>query len=397
MRSFKTHQCISPKIPKSKLPSLGQSRRRLSQLRRGAVAVLGLVLTISLVTLMAFTIDFGYINVAQTQMRRCADASAMAACWDVFDQQVATHSTLISHTDTLASANESALLNLVGSDQLQIDATDLELGNYGLDGSWSVPVNPADFNAVRIHLRRHTNANGELPLFFGQLTGRNSQKMQIQATAAMYAAIGGFYVPDDSSELIDIMPITFEDDSWDEAVAGFTDDDYTCSNGGISNGSDGVCEIWLYPSATGSSGNCGTVDIGGSNNSTSDISRQIVHGISQQDMIDLGKPLAFDSNGELELNGDTGISAGIKDELKSIIGETRIIPIYTRVTGNGNNSTYTIIRWEGVTIIDVKLTGAKKHKRVLVQPTKVVARHAKIDYTGTNISTHVVTPVMLVE
>ncbi|MEZ6119621.1 MAG: hypothetical protein R3C28_24060 [Pirellulaceae bacterium] len=61
------------------------------------------------------------------------------------------------------------------------------------------------------------------------------------------------------------------------------------------------------------------------------------------DMNAMGGTLEFDANGELVLNGDTGISAGVKDELASIVGETRIIPIFSQVQGPGNNADYTIV------------------------------------------------------
>ncbi len=105
----------------------------------------------------------------------------------------------------------------------------------------------------------------------------------------------------------------------------------------------------------------------------------------------------LDANGELDLNGDTGISAGIKDELATLIGKTRVIPIFREVNGNGNNANFVIVRWEGVRILDVKLTGKPNQKRVIIQPAKVVARGTKIDFSGQHRSSHLVTPVMLVE
>ena len=57
-----------------------------------AAAVLGLILTVSLVALVAVTLDFGYIHVAETELQRSADASAMAACWELYDQQAANNS-----------------------------------------------------------------------------------------------------------------------------------------------------------------------------------------------------------------------------------------------------------------------------------------------------------------
>jgi hypothetical protein len=62
-------------------------------------------------------------------------------------------------------------------------------------------------------------------------------------------------------------------------------------------GCDRILEVNLYPRGTGSPGNRGTVDIGSSNNSTCDISCQIVEGISPQDMEHHNHRLEFDENG----------------------------------------------------------------------------------------------------
>ena len=177
-------------------------------------------------------------------------------------------------------------------------------------------------------LRRQGESNGELPLFFGAITGRESQALRTTATAAMFFAIDGFEQPK-GDETRGILPIALDLPSWLDAVASQTEDNYAFINGTVQSGSDGIFETNLYPKGTGSPGNRGTVDIGGANNSTADSSRQVLYGISAQDFVDLGKPLIFDGNGELELNGDTGISAGIKDELATLIGQTRVIPIFS--------------------------------------------------------------------
>ena len=144
----------------------------------------------------------------------------------------------------------------------------------------------------------------------------------------------------------------------------------------ITAGSDGVLEVNLFPQGTGSPGNRGTVDIGSSNNSTADIARQIVYGISPSDLAHHGGSLIWTTDGELELNGDTGISAGVKDELDSIKGKPRLIPIFSTVVGPGNNAQYTIVHWAGIRIMDVKLTGSMNQKRVIVQPAPMVVSGA---------------------
>ena len=95
-------------------------------------------------------------------------------------------------------------------------------------------------------------------------------------------------------------------------------------------------EINLYPSGNGPPGNRGTVDIGSNNNSTADLSRQILNGVTKSDLAYHGGKLEFNEDGELFLNGDTGISAGIKDELAAVIGQPKIIPIFSNVSGPGN-------------------------------------------------------------
>lgn len=371
-------------------------RHRWARKRRGAAAVLGLFLTISLIALTAVTLDFGRIHVGQTELKRSADASAMAACWELLDHHVANPSTAVSQSQVESAANEFASYNLIGDQAPQCSGSDVELGTYGLDGSWSTG-NASDYNAVRVTLRRQSGTNGELPLFFGSLTGRNSQSLSTTSTAAMFNAISGFHEPSKADATIHMLPLALDEPSWEAAIANESTDTYAYSDGSVTSGSDGIFETNLYPKGTGSPGNRGTVDIGGADNSTSDLERQVLHGISKQDFAELGKPLELDSNGELTLNGDTGISAGIKDELATLIGKVRIIPIFRSVVYNGNTATYTIVKWEGVRILDVKLTGKKDLKRVIVQPANVLARGAKIDYTGTHISTHLVTPVMLVE
>lgn len=376
-------------------PSVNR-RRMPARMRRGAAAVFGLILTVSLVALMAVTIDMGHIRVAEAELQRSADASAMAACWELFDQQVSGASESAMQSNARQAANSIATRNFVGQQAPEFSSDDVELGTYSPDQSWSTS-DPSTYNAARVTLRLQAGGNGELPLFFGDVTGRQSQSLRTTATAAMFSTITGFNEPETHDETIDILPFALDLPSWVAMCAGATQDSFEFNNGSVRSGSDGLCETNLYPQGTGSPGNRGTVDIGGSNNSTKDLSRQILHGISKQDFIDLGKPLKFDSNGELKLNGDTGISAGVKDELASIIGKVRIIPIYTTVTGNGNNAMYTIVKFEGVRILEVKLTGKMSEKRVIVQPAKAVARHAIVDSAPVTQSPYLYTPVMLVQ
>jgi hypothetical protein len=142
-------------------------------------------------------------------------------------------------------------------------------------------------------------------------------------------------------------------------------------------------------------GNRGTVDIGSSNNSTADIARQIVSGISAADLAYLGGSLRFDETGVLHLNGDTGISAGVKDELASIVGLPRLIPIFRSVVGPGNNADYTIVKFVGIRILAVKLTGSMSSKHVTIQPANVIAKGGIYEQGATGTQ-YIYSPIRLV-
>lgn len=54
--------------------------------------------------------------------------------------------------------------------------------------------------------------------------------------------------------------------------------------------------------------------------------------------------------------------------MKDVIGEVKAIPLFTSVSGPGNNATYVISRFVGVRIMDVRLTGNPNKRHVTVQP-----------------------------
>jgi len=237
-------------------------------------------------------------------------------------------------------------------------------------------------------------------LFFANFFGQSGRNMTVEATAAMAWQVKGFSSPSSSgSANLGILPFAIDETTWNDMLSGGGTDSfqYDSDRSVVDSGSDGIREVNLYPQGTGSPGNRGTVDIGGANNSTSDLARQVVYGISAKDFTELGKPLVLDSNGTLTLNGDTGISAGVKDELASVIGQTRIIPVFSSADSNGNNATFTIVRWVGVRILAVKLTGAMNSKYLMIQPAPVLARNVIPGDTSRIWSSTIYSPVVLVK
>jgi hypothetical protein len=213
--------------------------------------------------------------------------------------------------------------------------------------------------------------------------------------ASFQLRVVGFRVTGNTGNA-NLLPFALDRDTWDDMLAGDGEDNWEWdeTTQTLSPGSDGVLEVNLYPQGKDSlpPGNRGTVDIGGSNNSTADIARQIVDGVSQEDLAYHGGEIKLDDDGILMLNGDTGISAGVKDELASIMGQPRAIPLFESVNGPGNNAMYTIIGFVGVRIVDVKLTGKQNDKHVTVQPA-IDIDDAGIFDSGPQYSFYIYSPV----
>ncbi len=370
--------------------------------RKGNVLVLSAFLMLIMMGVLAFSLDVGYVYVSKSQLQRSADSAALAAACEMIDQGALSGDGTfnISESNIRSRAEEYAGYNYVLAADPASGPSDVTVG-YPED-----PFHPHRqmqtsninmFNAVNVRVRRHTDQNGEVPLFFARFLGHDFVQTQADATAAIIVNVRGFGTPNNGNNQ-GILPFALDEETWLDMLAGGGTDDWTWDpeDEDISPGGDGIREVNLYPQGTGSPGNRGTVDIGSNNNSTNDIARQITDGVTPEDLDFIGGSLELDENGELFLNGDTGISAGVKDELESIKGEPRVIPIYRTVTGNGNNATYTIVAFAGVRIMEVKLTGKMSGKRVIIQPANVVTQGAIPGDDTTQTSHFVYSPVWLV-
>ena len=369
--------------------------------QKGNVLVLTVFLMVVLLGMLAFSLDLGYVYVADSQLQRSADAAAMAAAWDLMDDDALAGSPNQTGivTDARSSARTYAGVNYVLAENPNLATDDIQVG-YIQD-----PFDPASplqtenidmYNSVRVRVRRHSDMNGEVPLFFARFLGSDRVSLQAQATATLLVNVRGFEVPQ-GEDSVGILPIAIKEETWLDMLAGGGTDTFQWDNdtSQVQSGSDGIREINLYPQQVNSPGNFGTVDIGGNDNSTAVIARQILHGPTRADLAHHGGKLELDQNGELFLNGDTGISAGIKDELRSIIGKPRVIPVYRTVVMNGNNATFTIVALVGIRILGVQLEGNFGRKHVTIQPANVVLRGGIPETDQTQRSQFVYSPVWL--
>ena len=238
---------------------------------------------------------------------------------------------------------------------------------------------PFRFNTVQLLVHQDETRNGSIAMTFARVLGFNSKSIRGRAAATFQDGIVGFNVTQ-SGQNAGLLPFALKRTVWDSLLQsglnGSNDNyHYDSATSTVTAGSDGIPELNLYPGAGIGQlppGNFGTVDIGAANNSTADICRQILYGVNETDLSYFGGELRLGADGTLPLNGDTGLSAGFKDELAAIKGQPRTIPLFNSVSGNGNNSYYIVTAFAGVRIMNVKLTGAPSGKQVIVQPAVVV-------------------------
>lgn len=380
--------------------------------RAGNVTVLGALLLVVFLAAVAFSVDLGYLSNSMAELQRTADAAALAAAEDLVYS--GTPGTPVNLTANIAEARLDAVKyasrNYVCSSSPLVSSADVVVGymaNPRQPGATMDFTNPNQFNAVQVTVNRNSNENGKVPYFFAKIFGLSGQSASAQATAALINNIGGFQIPSGSSGyMLPILP--FAEDSWtinellagDYAAAGLTDQwSYNATTKTVSPGSDGIVEFNLFPQGTGSPGNRGTVKIGTSNNSTSTIVSQILNGIGASDLSNYPNgQLALNAQGVCVLPGNPGISAGFKSALASIAGQTRVIPVFSTVTGNGNNAQFTIVQWFGVRVMAVNLTGSMTSKYLMVQPANVFIQQGVVpSTTGAQTSYASYSPVWLVK
>lgn len=352
--------------------------------RSGNVLVLTAVMMLALIAIVALAVDLGYIQVVRTQMQVSADAAAMAATWELIDTEALTGipDPYAAIERVYSVAGQFSAENAVSGASPILGYEDIEIG-YIEDPA--VPEmdfsDPAKFNAVRVRIRRTPEQNGEVALFFARAVGIDSYAGQTEATAVFLGNISGFRWV---GENMGILPFAFDQTMWDDLIGGTGDDNFSANRvwneetgeveWDIVPGSDGIREINLFPQDVGAPGNFGTIDIGADNNSTQTLRRQIEVGLTEGDMSHYsGSMLMIDpETGVLSLPGDTGISAGMESALESVIGLPRIVPLYGQVAGNGSNTVYDIVKFVGVRVLEVDLSGGlNTNKRLILQPANV--------------------------
>jgi Flp pilus assembly protein TadG len=383
--------------------------------RRGAITIVSAILMVVLLALTAFAVDMGYIIVVRTQLQNAADASALAGTSQLLDQSLLTGTpnqcqaiaNAVNQAQQFSHANTAGGVAVALPDNpSNSPCGDIVCGYLSNPADLSQQMDFTTFpNSVQVITRRDSTVNGSLSLFFARVMGVSSLDLTATATASNRDHITGFSIHTPGHSTCLLLPFALDVNTWNAVLAGAGPDIFTRDpkTGAVSGGSDGIHECKLFPlsnSGGGSAlppGNFGTINIGSAANSTAVLVRQILYGPNATDLsyYPNGVVQLDPVTGTLPMNGNTGVSAGCKAALTSIMGQPRVIPLYSSVAGPGNNAEYTIVGFAGVTILEVVLDGSLSSKHLTIQPCFAVDPNAIPGSTTTTPSYYVYSPVAL--
>ena len=380
------HPFLNPVIPmKRPFTTCRVTRSSFSflPLRRGSIAVLSVFTLVCIITFVAFSLNISHLTNIKLDLQNRADAVVKAGTWTLAEEYCSSKNADLSRS--AATANSAALFESMAtsdSDRAVFDTQqDILFGFVTYDkttSDWKFQHGKSPPNFVQLQLGHELDRANPVSVFLSSFLKKESMDASVEAVAAYFPATTFRMGPGSqgSSKTLPILPIAVDLDSWVAMENGGYPDKYAYSSvsGMVSNGADGIPELKIFPISDNpkiTPGNRATLALGGSQNSTAKLQRQIVEGLNEADLAYHGGGFSV-ADGPIYLEGDPGISAAIEKGLQAIIGQPRIIPIFTEVKGNGATSVYTIVRFVGIRVIAVDLRGSRTQKHVIVQPAEMV-------------------------
>ncbi len=310
--------------------------------RRGAIVVLAALMMAALVGMVAFSVDYGYLLKVRTDLQRSADAAALAAVQDLIRQPDGTQDLNKARETVRTYARDN-----LNDASIQVGSEDIEIGRYDPSSIYTgvTLLNTGTFDTVRVTLRRDGAVNPTVPLFFARVLGMQEATVTATSTAVLQKA-------ENMKPGSEVLPFAIPKVLWDGLEPGETWSAYGDGKLQDADGND-------VP------GDWGTLDIGATDNSTSELSDQINNGLRQKDLDALyadGK-IAQDTHIDSEvpawMQGDSGLSSGLKSAVQAAHGKQKLIPLYDQLGGQlaGNNVEFHVVGWGVVTVIDSEWQG----------------------------------------
>jgi hypothetical protein len=238
---------------------------KLHKTRPGIVIPLVALLLVPMMAMMAFSIDIGYAVEVRAELVNATDAAALGGVQQLYGPYrqwlVATGSSKTSIynnaiTSAKATATAVANSNRAAGAYVQLVTADVDVGYTNASGKYysgnqgQIPSG-AFPNTVVVTARRDNtslpNSNGELPLFFGPVLGKNSVPLTASASAVAYEGMINDF-KSISGVNGTLLPVAVDKTQWTDFYQNGVNSQYADPNA-----PSGVAWLQIYPGGTGAS------------------------------------------------------------------------------------------------------------------------------------------------
>jgi hypothetical protein len=347
------------------------------------------VLLIPLLGMMAFSIDVGYMILAQTELQNAADAAALAgvqklmtvyAQWATPTLTSGEQAGILTSGKATASqaARTYARYNKAAGVSVHLQDADIVFGFTDAQGNFSTSLADTVFpNTVQVIARRDntgdSQSNGPLALFFGPILGTGTVNLATTARATIYTGTAtGFSNTLGVNSLL--LPVAVDVNDWNQFFINGTGVDVN------NNAPNGLPQLNIYPGGGGQPGNNGLLSLNGvkapPDADYAGTNGWIQAGPTTGNTNPPSDIAGLYSAGDLPLPTTSNWAAGpgmkstLLSDFQAVEGEPKILPLYDTSGSNGSDAWYHIVEFVGVTITYAELHGNKM--TIDVQPCPAV-------------------------
>jgi Flp pilus assembly protein TadG len=165
--------------------SLRKNRSR--QRRQGTIVILTALLLVVTIAFLAFSIDFGYVIVTESELQNAADAGATSGAKALSNGRAAA----------VAATKAWVAKNVAANQSVAVTDADVEIGSWDSEtASFTVlPNNSSETpNAVRVTCRRTADRGNALKLFFAPVLGTSQANLTVTSTARIKSSRCGLII-----------------------------------------------------------------------------------------------------------------------------------------------------------------------------------------------------------
>ncbi|HUQ71229.1 MAG TPA: pilus assembly protein TadG-related protein [Planctomycetaceae bacterium] len=220
-------------------------RRSQSPSRRGTIIVLAAFCLVIVMAFVAFSVDWGYIVVTESELQNAADSGALSGARTLQDGRKAA----------IDAAQFWAAKNIAAGQSVDVTDDDVEIGVWDEDtASFTVLAanSKTSPNAVRVTCRRTAARKNALQLLFAPVIGTDTADIKVSAIALSQASRCGLIIGIPSV----VMSGSSHTDSYNAEEGRYSKssagpEGHVCTNGNITMSGSTAINGDAHPGVTG--------------------------------------------------------------------------------------------------------------------------------------------------